>query len=94
MVTFEITVGLVFTSAHEKASLMMNLVNISTNPTSTKMESWIEVVQSASLKLENYISRICEGDAWVCVVQIVAFKNVCAGDLSHFKELECLSLLQ
>ena len=60
-------------------------VNINTNPMSTKMESWLEVVECANLGLENYISRICEGDAWVCVVQIVAFKLVCASDLLDFK---------
>ena len=63
-------------------------VNINTGPTSTKMESWLEFVQCASLRLanlENYISHIYEGDAWVCVVQSVAFKHVCAGDLLDFK---------
>jgi hypothetical protein len=83
MVAFEIPVGVVFTSAHEEAILMMK-GNINTNPTSTKIESWIEVVQRCKFRIGKLYS-ICEGDAWVCVVQIVAFKNVCAVDLLDSK---------
>lgn len=70
MVTFEIPVELVSTRAHEEASSMVK-VNINTNPTSTKMESWLEVVQFVDLRLANLeknISHIYEGDAWICNV--------------------------
>ena len=55
-------------------------VKIHTNSTSTKTESWLEVVQFASLglaTLENNISRFYEGDACVCAVQIVEGIQVC-----------------